>query len=62
MWVAFFVGTLLVCKLHVTKVPAYIMFGMYTLYILYQFIAAFTSTDDKASPITICFSSLNICI
>ena len=40
----------------VRKVPAMIMFGIYFLYIVYQFTAAF------APEITLCFSSVNICI
>ena len=55
-WVAVFLVTLVVGKMRVTKLAAYIMFGIYGCYILYQFIAAF------ASGFAICFSSVNICI
>jgi Ca2+/Na+ antiporter len=56
VWCAIFIVTLVVGKLKVGKIPAYIMLSMYALYIIYQFVAAFS--DGFA----ICFSSVNICI
>jgi len=56
IWVAFFLLTLTVYKMHVRKLPACIMFVIYILYIVYQFADAF------GAPITICFHSVNICI
>jgi len=56
IWVAFFLLTLTVYKMHVRKLPAYVMFVIYILYIVYQFADAF------GAPITICFASVNICI
>ena len=48
--------TLCLGQCHVRKLPAYLMFGLYLLYMTYQFAAAF------GAPITICFDSVNICI
>ena len=38
-----------------TKPPAVLFLGMYTLYMIYQFCAAF------GAPVAICIDSLNIC-
>ena len=39
----------------VTKPPAMLFLGMYSLYMIYQFCAAF------GAPVAICIDSLNIC-
>ena len=55
-WVAVFLISLDTGKLHVTKPAAIVMFGIYILYIGYQFAAAFVD------GLAICFQSVNICI
>ena len=56
VWMVGFLITLVVCRMHVTRVPAVCMFALYGFYLVYQFAAAF------GAPITMCFSGLNICI
>jgi hypothetical protein len=53
-WMIFFVGTLIVCKMRVGKIPAICMFTAYIIYIVYQFAAAFGN-------FALCISDLNIC-
>jgi len=56
VWMVLFIGTLIVCKLHVRKIPAILMFCLYGLYIVYEFANAF------GLNFPICFDTLNICI
>ena len=55
-WCAGFLVTMFACKLYVRKLPAYLMFAAYGVYILYQLVAAFAPGDPA-----ICFHSVNIC-
>jgi Ca2+/Na+ antiporter len=55
VWVAGFLITLIVGKNNVGKIPAYIMFAWYAIYIIYEFAAAF-------GDFALCFPSINTCI
>jgi len=54
-WMIFFIGTLVVCRMRVGKVPAIIMFVAYVIYIVYQFAAAFGKFQLCIGPVNICF-------
>ena len=55
IWMVLFIMVLISTKGRVTKPPAMLFLGMYSLYMIYQFCAAF------GAPVAICIDSLNIC-
>jgi len=56
IWYVLFIGTIVLGKNVVTKVPAYLMFALYVLYLVYEFGAAFDAIPSMCMP------ALNICI
>ena len=56
LWVFLFLATLAIGRMRVGKAPAILMFVLYAVYLIYQFVAAF------GVKITFCFSRANICV
>jgi K+-dependent Na+/Ca+ exchanger-like protein len=59
VWMVLFVISLVFGQMTITKVPAYLMFGLYGLYILYEYVNAFAPEGSKP---TLCFDFWNICV